>query len=498
MERPLPVSLAAVVLAAGKGTRMKSARAKVLHELCGRPLGALPIARAMEAGADPVVVVVGHQADAVRERLVPLFPEAGLRFALQTEQLGTGHAVLVALEYLSETVQDVLVVSGDVPRVTADTLRAVVAVRRARRAAVGLVSMRPPSPRGYGRLVLEADGTVARIVEEKDASDAERAIADVNAGLYCVERRFLANALRRLSPKNVQGEYYLTDIAGIARHDGLQVASVAADFAEVSGVNDRAELAEAEALLRRELNRAHMRAGVSMRDPATAWIDMDVEIGPDCEIGPNVTLRGRTKLGRGVRVGAGCVVEDSTLADGAVVHPLCHLEGARVGAGALVGPFARLRPGTELSEGVHIGNFVETKKTRIGRGSKANHLAYLGDATIGEKCNIGAGTITCNYDGFAKLPTVMGDGVFIGSDTQLVAPVRLGDGAYVGAGSTITKDVPPDTLAFTRPPLTMKEGWPSRRKAMAAAAAAEKAGRPPGEAGHGAASPARARPASGE
>jgi bifunctional UDP-N-acetylglucosamine pyrophosphorylase/glucosamine-1-phosphate N-acetyltransferase len=344
-----------------------------------------------------------------------------------------------------------------------------VRARREAGAAMALVTMRPPSPRGYGRIVKDASGHVARIVEEKDASPAERAIDEVNAGLYCFDAAFLAGQLGRMTPQNAQGEYYLTDLVRFAREAGRGVVATMADHVEMSGVNDRAELAVIEAALRRELNLAHMRAGVTMRDPASTYVDAGVVLAEDVELGPQVSLHGKTVVSRGARVGQGAVVIDSTVGEGVEVKPYSHLEGAAVGARSVIGPFARLRPATELAENVHIGNFVETKKARIGAGSKANHLAYLGDAVIGQGCNVGAGTITCNYDGVLKHETRLGDGVFIGSDTQLVAPVTLGDGAYVGAGSTITKDVPADALAFSRAPQTVKDGWAAKRRAQQAA-----------------------------
>jgi bifunctional UDP-N-acetylglucosamine pyrophosphorylase/glucosamine-1-phosphate N-acetyltransferase len=462
------MTLTAIVLAAGKGTRMRSERAKVLHEACGRPLVAFAVERAREAGAGKVVVVVGHQADAVRAKVSQLFP-AGVSFALQAEQKGTGHAVTCARDAAPFEPGDVLVLSGDVPLVKLETVQAVVRARREAGAAMALVTMRPPSPRGYGRIVKDASGHVARIVEERDASPAERAIDEVNAGLYCFDAAFLAGQLGRMTPQNAQGEYYLTDLVRFAREAGRGVVATMADHVEMSGVNDRAELAVIEAALRRELNLAHMRAGVTMRDPASTYVDAGVVLAEDVELGPQVSLHGKTVVSRGARIGQGAVVIDSTVGEGVEVKPYSHLEGAAVGARSVIGPFARLRPATELAENVHIGNFVETKKARIGAGSKANHLAYLGDAVIGQGCNVGAGTITCNYDGVLKHETRLGDGVFIGSDTQLVAPVTLGDGAYVGAGSTITKDVPADALAFSRAPQTVKDGWAAKRRAQQAA-----------------------------
>ncbi|MFM2151946.1 MAG: hypothetical protein RL199_381 [Pseudomonadota bacterium] len=453
----------ALVLAAGKGTRMKSARAKVLHELAGRPLAWFPIERAREAGAGRVVVVVGHQAEAVEARLRRQFPE-GLSFALQADQRGTGHAVMAARDFAGLGDGDVVVLSGDVPLLRAETIRTLVEARRTAGAAVALVTATPDDPTGYGRVVKGLDGLVERIVEQRDATEDERGIGDINAGLYCFDGAFLAAQLPRLTPHNAQGEYYLTDLVGLARGAGRAVVAVAAPHAEVAGINDRAELAEAGAVLRRELNRAHLKAGVTMVAPSSVSIDLSVELEVDVELGPQVSLHGATRVGRGSRIGQGCVLVDAVVGEGVELKPYSHLEGAVVGDRCVVGPFARLRPGTELAEEVHIGNFVETKKARIGRKSKANHLAYLGDAHIGQGCNVGAGTITCNYDGVHKHETRLGDGVFIGSDTQLVAPVSLGDGAYVGAGSTITKDVPADALAFSRAPQLVKDGWAARRR----------------------------------
>jgi bifunctional UDP-N-acetylglucosamine pyrophosphorylase/glucosamine-1-phosphate N-acetyltransferase len=459
----MPTPFTALVLAAGKGTRMKSERAKVLHELAGRPLAWFPVAKALEAGAGRVVVVVGHQAEAVETRLTALFPE-GLSFAHQAEQRGTGHAVMAARDEAGLGDGDVVVLSGDVPLLTSATIRRVVEARRRSGVPIALVTSRPPDPAGYGRVVTDPSGHVERIVEQRDATGDERAIGQVNAGLYCFDGAFLASQLQRLTSRNAQGEYYLTDLVGLAREAGRMVACIEAPHTEMAGINDRAELADAGGVLRRELNRSHLRAGVTMADPSSTAIDLTVTLAQDVELGPQVSLHGTTRVGRGSRIGQGCVLVDSVVGEGVELKPYSHLEGAVVGDRCAIGPFARLRPGTELADEVHIGNFVETKKARIGRKSKANHLAYLGDAVIGQGCNVGAGTITCNYDGVHKHETRLGDGVFIGSDTQLVAPVTLGDGAYVGAGSTITKDVPPDALAFSRAPQLVKEGWAQRRR----------------------------------
>jgi len=458
---------AAIVLAAGKGTRMKSGLAKVLHEANGKPLAWYPIRRALALRCDPVVVVVGHQGDEVRARLEALFPGAPLVFAVQREQKGTGHAVLAARRALAGHDGRVLILYGDVPLLTDETLRTL--TRAGRGNPVAFLSMRPADPTGYGRVVRDARGRVEAIVEHKDASAAVRAIDECNAGLYDCDAAFLWKALRKVGASNAQGEYYLTDLIAAAHAAGRPAVAVEAPVEEVSGVNDRVELAAAARVLRRRIAERWMRAGVTLIDPDSTFLDEEVELGADVLVEPHVRIGGATRIGAGTRIGFGSVIVDSTVGARVTVKPYSVFEEARVGDRAQVGPFARLRPGTVLAEDVHIGNFVETKKATLGRGSKANHLAYLGDATIGSGCNVGAGTITCNYDGVNKLPTVLGDGVFIGSDTQLVAPVTVGDGAYVGAGSTIVRDVPAGALALSRSEQVIKEGWATRRRAGAAA-----------------------------
>ena len=455
-------SLAAVVLAAGKGTRMKSSRAKVLHELCGRPMAAFSIEQAVASGASPVVVVVGHQADETRLAVEAALPGAPLRFALQAEQLGTAHAVLCAKDGLAGFSGKVLILYGDAPLLTAEGLAAL--ARAGREAPVALVATRPPDPRGYGRLIRDAAGALIEIREEKDCTAELKRIGEVNAGLYCVDSALLWDALGRIGAANAQGEFYLTDLVAHARGQGARVATVELPFDEVAGVNDRAELADAGAVLRRRRNVALMRFGVTLVDPATTYVDYGVTVEPDCVLEPGVSIRGRSTLGAGTRVGQGAVIVDSHLAAGVEVRPYCHLEQARVGAGSLVGPFARLRPGTELAEGVHLGNFVETKKARLGKGSKANHLTYLGDAEIGAGVNVGCGTITCNYDGANKFVTRIEDGVFVGSDVQLIAPVTVGKGAYIGTGTTVREDVPAGALAVSAGKQRNIEGWVDKKK----------------------------------
>jgi bifunctional UDP-N-acetylglucosamine pyrophosphorylase/glucosamine-1-phosphate N-acetyltransferase len=435
---------------------MKSDRAKVLHEAAGKPIAFYPIRAALALDASPVVVVVGHQADAVQAELVRHFPGAPLQFALQKEQLGTGHAVLCAQEALKGFSGDVLILAADIPLIRAETLQKLISANEG--ADVALLTCNAKDPKGYGRVVRKADGTVARIVEEKDCSPEEKRIGEVNVSIYLADAQFLFRALRRVGRSNAQGEYYLTDIAGQGR-----AVAVAAEEVEVSGVNDRAQLAWSAAQLRERRNAQLMKDGVTIHDPAVTYVDEGVEVGADSILEPMVSLRGKTRIGRGVRIGQGCVIVDSEIADGVHVLPYSHFEGAKVGSSAVVGPFARLRPGAQLGEQAHVGNFVELKKTVLGKGSKANHLSYLGDAVIGEGCNIGAGTITCNYDGVNKHQTTIEDGAFIGSDTQLVAPVKVGKGAFVGSGSTVREDVPAGSLAVSAGKQRNIEGWVEKK-----------------------------------
>ena len=454
--------LAAIVLAAGKGTRMKSRTAKVLHEIGGRPLAWYAVKRALDAGASPVVVVVGHQAEAVEAALVASLPGAPLRFAVQEKQLGTAHAVLAARRALRGYDGPVAILSGDVPLLETDTLLKVVRARG--RAPVAFATMTLGAPRGYGRVVRDAGGRPARIVEEKDASDAERAIREVNAGLYCADATFLWKSLAKVGADNAQEEFYLTDLVAMAaRRDGAVAVEVPPE--EASGVNDREELARAAKVLLRRRARALMRSGVTLEDPERFDCDEGVEIGPDTIVEPGVRLLGRTRVGAGCRIGAGSILKDVVLASQVTVNPYTLADQATVGSRAIVGPFARLRPDSVIGEEAHVGNFVETKKTTMGKGAKANHLTYLGDAIIGERTNVGAGTITCNYDGEKKHPTRIGAGAFIGSDSILVAPIEIGDRAYVAAGSTLTDPVPAGSLALGRARQVTKEGWVDRRNA---------------------------------
>jgi bifunctional UDP-N-acetylglucosamine pyrophosphorylase/glucosamine-1-phosphate N-acetyltransferase len=456
--------LAAIVLAAGKGTRMKSRTAKVLHEVGGRPLAWYAVKRALDAGASPVVVVVGHQAEAVEAALVASLPGAPLRFAVQEKQLGTAHAVLAARRALRGFDGPVAILSGDVPLLETETLLKVVRARARGRAPVAFATMTLDVPRGYGRIVRDAGGRPSRIVEEKDASDAERAVREVNAGLYCADATFLWKSLAKVGADNAQDEFYLTDLVAMAaRRDGAVAVEVPPE--EASGVNDREELARAGKVLLRRRARALMRAGVTIEDPERFDCDEGVEVGPDTVIEPGVRLLGRTRVGASCRLGAGTILRDVVLANQVTVNPYTVADRSTVGARAIVGPFSRLRPDSVIGEEAHVGNFVETKKTTLGKGAKANHLSYLGDAVIGERTNVGAGTITCNYDGEKKHPTKIGAGAFIGSDSILVAPIEIGDRAYVAAGSTLTESVPAGALALGRARQITKEGWVDRRNA---------------------------------
>ena len=464
--------IAAVILAAGKGTRMKSDKAKVLHQACGKPIAFFPLRAALSLDCSPAVVVVGHQAEAVEKELKELFTGAPVKFALQKEQLGTGHAVLSAESALREagfTKGSVLVLAADTPLIQAETLQRLVEAKAKSGATLALLTTRHADPKGYGRILRDEQGQVAGIVEEKDASPEQRKINEVNASFYLCDAEFLFQALRGVGKSNSQGEFYLTDIVAQAAAQaragkGPAPVAVEADEAEVSGVNDRGQLSWSAQKLRERRNGELMKAGVTFLDPAATYVDFGVEVGGDCLLEAQVSLRGKTRVGRGVEIGQGCVIVNSEIAEGARILPYSHLEDCRVGAQAVVGPFARLRPGAQLGEQAHVGNFVELKKTILGKGSKANHLAYLGDAIIGEGCNIGAGTITCNYDGANKFVTTIEDGAFVGSDTQLIAPVTIGKGAYVGTGTTVREDVPAGSLAVSAGKQRNIEGWVEKKK----------------------------------
>ena len=453
----------ALILAAGKGTRMKSARAKVLHALLGAPL-LDHVVRAVQAlGMDPVTVVVGHQGDAVEAA----FAGRGLGFVRQDPPLGTGHAVQAARERVaSHPARTLLVVNGDLPLLRAETLDALLQAHRAGGAAATLLTVVLDDPAEYGRVVREADGSVRAIVENKDATAQEKRIREINAGIYAFERDALLEALGQLRPQNAQGEYYLTDVVGLLRKAGRRVnAMTAADSREGLGVNSHAELAAAARLLRRRRCEALMAAGVGIEDPETTFVGPEAEVEADALLRPFTLLEGRTRVAAGAVVGPFARVVDSVVGPGAQILDHCLLRECVVEEGASVGPFAHVRPESRIGAGARVGNFVELKKTRLGAGSKAPHLSYIGDASVGPGVNIGAGTITCNYDGTHKHPTRIEAGSFVGSNTTLVAPVTIGEGAYIAAGSAITEDVPPGALALGRARQVNKAGWAEARRA---------------------------------
>ena len=454
--------LTVVILAAGLGKRMRSALPKVLHPVLGEPMLGHVLRCAQALGPAQIVVVTGHGREQVEAWLAKRPATVPVRCVEQVNPNGTGHALLCA-QAAWQDAAEVLVLYGDVPLLRPETLQRLLLDRGER--PLSLLVARVADPSGYGRVVLDGEA-IARVVEHKDATETERQIDAVNAGMMAVRADFLREALAQLRPDNAQGELYLTDLVGIAATAGQPgAATFVADAGEVQGVNNRAELAVATGALRRRVNLAWLHAGVAMDEPESAWIECGVALAADASLGAGVELRGATRVAAGARIDRGVVLTDVTVAEGAHVLAYSVASEAVIGPNAHVGPFAHLRPGTVLAADVKVGNFVETKKARLGVGAKASHLSYLGDADIGAGSNIGAGTITCNYDGVHKFKTELGVGVFIGSDTQLVAPVKLGDGAYVGAGTTVTRDVPAGALAVSRTAQVNIEGWVARKKA---------------------------------
>lgn len=446
-----------LILAAGLGTRMKSARAKVLHELDGRPLIAYACRAAQSLAPRKVYVVVGHQAAEVEKAVQAELGEAAA-CVTQTEQRGTGDAVMAAKAQLANSDSDVLVLSGDVPLIRGATLESFVEQHRASGAACSILSVRLENPTGYGRIVRDENDRFVRIVEQKDAGEEERKVKEINSGIYCFAARRLFAALERVTPANQQGEFYLTDVAEILQSDGEPVSVyLHSDSREVSGINTRAELAEFENLLRRgTIRKLMVEAGVTFIDPSAAYISAEAQIGRDTIIYPGVAIEGKSVIGEGCEIRSGSRITNSRLGNNVVVKDHSIINESEIGASCSVGPFAHLRAQAVLEDKAIVGNFVEVKNSRLGRGSKARHLSYLGDATIGENVNLGAGTVTCNYDGKNKHPTIIEDDVRIGSDTMLVAPVRVGKGAVTAAGSVVTKDVPPDTLVAGVPAVVKK------------------------------------------
>ena len=451
------MSTSVIILAAGKGTRMRSSLPKVLQPLAGRPLLGHVIETAKKLQADKIIAIYGHGGPLVQNE----FAQEQVQWVEQAEQLGTGHAVKMALPALP---QDglALILSGDVPCITQQTLQKLLDASQA--SGIGLVTLTLPDASGYGRIVRE-NGNIQAIVEHKDASDAQRQIQEINTGIYCVSNARLHQWLPKLSNSNAQGEYYLTDIVAMAIEDGLEVASVEPEMAfEVEGVNDRVQLAALEREYQAFQAQRLMQQGVHLIDPNRFDLRGQLTAGQDVRIDINVIIEGDCELGDNVEIGAGCVIKNTKIAAGTKVQPYSVFDNAVVGENAQIGPFSRLRPGAKLANEVHIGNFVEVKNSSIGLGSKANHFTYLGDAEVGAGSNIGAGTITCNYDGANKFKTIIGDAAFIGSNSSLVAPVVIGNGATVGAGSVITRDVADNSLAFERSKQVAKEDYQRPQK----------------------------------
>jgi bifunctional UDP-N-acetylglucosamine pyrophosphorylase/glucosamine-1-phosphate N-acetyltransferase len=463
MRSESPVVL---IMAAGLGTRMKSARSKVLHAVAGRPMIGWVIDAARTAGARRVVAILGHQHEQVKAALDQRYGAGVVEVALQTEPRGTGHAIQCALPALAAESDDriVVILTGDAPLLQAARISELAEACAASPAGMALLSTRPDRDMPYGRLVRDSKGVLQRIVEHPDATAEERTIQDTNAGFYAVRLGHLRADLGTLKADNKKAELYLTDLVARAATRGGATA-IDAPFDEVTGINDRVDLAAVEVSARRRINEGWMRAGVSLTDPASTYIDADVgPIGADTWIAPNTSLRGTTSIGARVKIDMGCVLTTTQVADDVHIRPYSVFTETILGPRAELGPFTHCRPGTQLDEEAKVGNFVETKKTHLMAGAKASHLAYLGDALIGAKANIGAGTITCNYDGVSKNKTVIEAGAFIGSDSQLVAPVTIGRDAYVGAGSTITRDVPRGALALSRVKQIHKEGWADRMR----------------------------------
>ena len=439
--------LAVVILAAGKGMRMKSDLVKVLHSVAGSPMLSYPLDLSRSLKPSRLLVVVGFQADLVQEK----FQGDDVTFVHQKEPLGTGHAVLAARPALQRFHGTVLILSGDVPLLTEGTIKSFIQSHQERQAALSVMTVELENPKGYGRVFRNAEGSLLRITEDKDLKPGEEKVQEINTGIYCVDADFLFSALSHVTLQNAQKEYYLTDIVAQANSGKKKVFPfLVEDSLEVMGINTRVELARANQCMKKKIAEQHMLDGVTLIDPETTYIDREVKIGRDSVIYPNCYLLGKTSLGKGCVIEPGCKITDTRIGNRVTIKASSVISACRIEDQVEVGPFAHLRPETLLREGSRIGNFVEVKKSVIGKGTKANHLSYIGDATLGERINVGAGTITCNYDGKKKHPTVIEDGVFIGSNTALVAPIKVSRNSIIGAGSTITKQVPPDTLAVAR------------------------------------------------
>ncbi len=451
-----------VILAAGKGTRMKSDLVKVLHPILGLPMLSYPVDLSLNGiRAERTIVVVGHQADRIQEQ----FKDRPVEFVLQAEQLGTGHALLQAIPLIGSFDGTVVILCGDVPLVKAETILSFVDAFRNQGSELSVMTVVVENPFGYGRIVRNPQGWLEKIVEERDAAAEEKRIAEINTGIYCVKAPFLMEGLKEIGQENAQKEYYLTDLVEIARRKGLRCSAYQViDPIEVMGINTRVDLAVAYDVLRQEKLKSLMLSGVTVIDPRTTHVDQTVEVGKDTVLYPNCFLLGKTRIGQRCIIESNAKISDSVLGNDVKLLPSCVITESTIEDGVTIGPFAHLRPLNEIKANAKIGNFVEVKKSVVGKGSKVNHLTYIGDAIVGEKVNVGAGTITCNYDGFVKHQTIIGDGVFVGSNVELVAPVKVGKNSSIGAGTTVTRDVPDGALAISRARQKNIAGWDKKVK----------------------------------
>lgn len=448
-----------VILAAGMGTRMKSKMPKVLHKVCGKPLSKWVIDASEAAGADKVCAVVGHKAETVKEVLGDV-----CEFALQAEQKGTGHAVMQAMDVIKNSKGEVVILNGDTPLITAETINKAIEYHKNNGNQATVITAILDDATGYGRIVRDNDGSVLKIVEQKDASEEEKKINEVNSGMYVFDAQSLVYALDKITPNNAQGEYYLTDTLEILLSAGKKIGGYAiSDNDEIRGINDRVQLNEAEKIMQKRINKYHMRNGVTMRNPESVYIEDGVEIGNDTEICQNVTIKSGTKIGSDCVIGSGSMLDRAVIHDGVDVLSSVILE-SEVDEGTHVGPFAYIRPNCHVGKEVKVGDFVELKNSNIDDGTKISHLTYIGDSDVGKRVNFGCGTVTCNYDGKKKYRTTIGDDCFVGCNTNFVSPINVGDGVYIAAGSTITEDIPENSLSIARARQVNKEGWKDKRK----------------------------------
>ena len=448
-----------VILAAGMGTRMKSKMPKVLHKVCGKPLSKWVIDASKAAGADKVCAVVGHKAETVKEVLGDV-----CEFALQAEQKGTGHAVMQAIDVIKNSKGEVVILNGDTPLITAETINKAIEYHKNNGNQATVITAILDDATGYGRIVRDNDGSVLKIVEQKDASEEEKKINEVNSGMYVFDAQSLVYALDKITPNNTQGEYYLTDTLEILLSAGKKIGGYAiSDNDEIRGINDRVQLNEAEKIMQKRINEYHMRNGVTMRNPESVYIEDGVEIGNDTEICQNVTIKSGTKIGSDCVIGSGSMLDRAVIHDGVDVLSSVILE-SEVDEGTHVGPFAYIRPNCHVGKEVKVGDFVELKNSNIDDGTKISHLTYIGDSDVGKRVNFGCGTVTCNYDGKKKYRTTIGDDCFVGCNTNFVSPINVGDGVYIAAGSTITEDIPENSLSIARARQVNKEGWKDKRK----------------------------------